>query len=282
MTTVRVAVGECVRTGIDALRGLGYPFSVADRLSRMLTWSEATGLGGLAHIRDSEGRIRAAMGRPFSVLTVAAGQVAITILDAAGKSLLEAGPRTLDLANAEARLAGAGLAVARNTFGTLLLGELTQTAVERGLGTLILYRTAVDGSLPAQAGVLLRTPDSLAEIILAEGDAAGLIVGFAPVLARIVGNEAADGVVALLAEEVASASSTVAVTSFPIDRSDEIAALFREADRADRPVVERQLGAWQRALNEGFCVDAADWAYLHALVARIRIQTSERSRTHAG
>lgn len=282
MSRVQTAVGECGRTGIEAFRGLGYKFSVADRLSRMLTWSEATGQGGLAHIRNNEDRIEAAMGRPFTISTRAAGPVDIAVLDAAGKSVLEAGPRGLDLANAQARLAGAGVAVVRYTFGTLLLGEVTQTAFERGLGTLILVRSGVDAGEPASASVMLRVADRLAEIVPANGVANNLVNNLLPVLREIVGESAADAVVALLGE-VPPRSSNVALASFPIDRSDKIAALFREAcERAHLPVVDRQLAAWRRAIDEGFDVDAVDWAFLHALVARIRVQTSERSRTHAG
>lgn len=283
MGTVHTAVGECLRTGIDALRGLGFSFSVADRLARALTWPEATGLNSFRYVRLNEDRIRAAMKLPFALSTPIAGQVEVNVLDAAGKSLFEAGPRALDLANADARIHGVGLAVVRQTFGALLLGELAQTSVERGLGVFIFVSGGADENQDP-CGALLGLEGGVTEIVADERDAAQLATDFVPLLIRLAGQAAVEMVLALLTEGPKDAAlSNIAVLSFPLAQSAEIAAIFKKCSaEAGLNTAERQVAAWHKALHDGFEVEQADWTYLYSLVARTRVETSEHSRSHAG
>lgn len=282
MPTVHTALGECLRTGIDALRGLGFSFSVADRLARTLTWSEAVGLNGLRHVRQDEDRIRLAMTRRFGIRPVACAGADFNVLDASGKSILEAGPRALDLANAGARSDGAGVVVVKDTFGWPFLGEIAQTSVERGLSIFILARGCAPGCPEADAAIL-GVPDSLAEVA-AESGSLQLADVYAPLLERHCGSEAAAEIRALLSRPAHDgATLDVVFVSLRPDRAAGLAELFQTCSRDNGlKVVDRQLARWRQALHDGFEVDEADWAYLYSLVARIRVQTSEHSRTHAG
>src|SRR5271167_2449458 len=101
---VHTSTGELQRLAIDAFRGLGYSFALADCFARTLTWAESVHRGGCRFLRLNEDRILGSSSNIFRLANRRIGPVECTVLDAAGKNLFESGPRAVDLANANARI----------------------------------------------------------------------------------------------------------------------------------------------------------------------------------
>lgn len=291
MAAIHTSPGEIQRTAIDALRGLGLSFAIADRATHALTWTQAVRGGALGFVRLNEDRIRAAIPRPFSYGEHRFGNTVGGVLDAGGKSLLESGLRALDLANAGARSAGIGIVLVRRTFGTLFLAELAASSARRGLGLLALCRpAALEGSGTGdRTEAVLGLPDgrvmvaSPASGMTPAGDA---VTDFLPLVERIAGAAASAGIAAALAESAdPDGLSDMMLLSFDVAAQPgiDVAAAFGECAAGGRWHIAGDLQQrWQQAIDAGFDVDPLDWHALYALVARTRVVTSERSRSQAG
>ncbi|HEY4164030.1 MAG TPA: hypothetical protein VGM59_13275 [Dongiaceae bacterium] len=289
MKPVHTAVGEMQRTAIDALRGLGFPFALAERVTHTLTWAEVVHGCGLQTIRRHEARIREAIPRAFGYSERSVGSRTISVLDAGGKITFESAPRAFDLADAGAKLHGIGLVVIRRTFGAALLGEFVMRSTERGLAVLVLCQPA---NPPAGAEddpytAILSLPDGgMKAATIAAADSSANVSDFAPLLAEIA--EDAPSILGELSQgKPESAISNILIVSFKPQGnalSDSYTTAF---DRCAAPSKGWQtdnglLDRWRRAIDNGFEVDAADWKFMYSLVAQTRIVTSERSQSQAG
>jgi hypothetical protein len=282
---VHTAVGEMQRTAIDAFRGLGFSFALADRVTHALTWAEVVHGNGLRTIRNNERRIREAIPRAFGYSERNIGLRNLKTLDATGKITLESAPRAFDLADADAKLHGLGLAVVRRTFGATLLGEFVARSMERGLGILILWNPGAKAAENDGCTAILGLPDGRMKTATALPGASGGIAEFAPLLGAL-----AESTSAILAEltrsEPAEMLSDALLVSFtPRDKAQPdscIAAFDRCTGRSGWRVDDGLMDRWRRAVDHGFSVDPEDWKFLYSLVAQTRVVTSERSQAQAG
>jgi hypothetical protein len=288
---IHTAVGELQRTAIDALRGLGLSFSLADRGTHALTWTEAVHGCGLRIIGQNEQRIREAVPRSFGYSERTIRAQPCSILDATGKSVLETGPRAFDLADAQAKMSGLGLAMVRGTFGTTLLGEFVTRSVERGLASLLLCQPSeVVSAEPAsdRCNATLAFPDGTMKMAAtASTQAEPVATSFAPLLAEVAGDDVArELATALERSGIRAGFSDVMLISVraPKDKLQAWSATFDHcaASAPGWQVDDRLSDRWQNAVNNGFEVDPQDWKLLYALVAQTRAVTSERSQSQAG
>lgn len=306
---MHTAVGELARTGIDALRGLGFTFYQADRLTHPLTWAEAVHHRAFRFLRLMEPRIRDAMARPFAWQERRNGETTLILLDAAGKSALEAGARALDLVNAEARRTGRGVVMVRDSFGGFLLSALVPQSLDRQLPILVLSRAHVEGEAASefdqsQAFMGLTLPDRrYIGCRSAHGSAGKAGLGppfgeFQLLLEDMCGAAVGAEIQRFLDSTPARptfGTDFVLVSSLAPEGDDQSAWNRRLMDRFERGDSSTRDGAppgfgatddlqarWTAALAEGLGVEDQDWENVFKLVARIRIPTSERSRTHAG
>lgn len=290
---IHTSVGEVLRLSIEALRGLGYSFSAADRLSRMIVWAEAVNGCAFRFMRMEESRIRAGQGgrlglqeRPFS-----GGSV--TRLDGAGKSILDSGPRAFDLANAGALANGLGVTELLRTFGTDLVGELLSRSMERNVAALVLVRPDLDMGEAARfdrPAVWLAFPGGGLVAAMArpgEGGTADVGSPFGALVSLLVDNAAGADLVAAFeaASDHGKDFSRMLIVSVALgaDHRESCLAAFAEASlAAGLDLFEDFEQRWELAHRCGFDVDKSDWDNLFALIGRTRIAASERSLHHAG
>lgn len=150
MTTRLVSMSEIMRVAPWSLRALGHPFGVAERATRLVTWTQAAIGHGLEMLRVGESKLAASMHAPAALRRGdgAAGRY----IDAQGRNLLELGPPAIDLVTCDARASGTGDIMIENAIGTLLVPAMADLAVRRDLVAVVAYR-AVAGEIGI-AGVM--------------------------------------------------------------------------------------------------------------------------------
>lgn len=279
MTTETVAaMAEVVRVGGWALRGLGYPFGVAERGIRLLAWAEAVHGQALRSLRLAEEAIIGSAAGPAAA-RVRDGEASWRI-DGAGKHLLEVGPPAVDLLTADARRHGKGHVRLSDVIGAVVLAALTDLAARRDLFCIAVCRSADADVLPeslARSGWIAALPgrDGSVRYFAGGNEAeADRVIDLLSLHAPSVGD---DGIGAIL-NDLASARSPDAGGQVGLS--------------AFRPEARAQEGAWPgevdygRRLADGYRLglpmEAADLAHLYDVERRTWAPTSERSRLQAG
>lgn len=138
MSTRLVSMSEIMRVAPWSLRALGHPFGVAERATRLVTWTQAAIGHALELLRVGESKLAASMRAP-AALRHGDGTTGRHI-DAQGRNLLELGPPAIDLVTCDARVAGTGDIVIENAIGTLLVPAIADLAVRRDLVAVVAYR----------------------------------------------------------------------------------------------------------------------------------------------
>jgi hypothetical protein len=280
MTTI-AALSEIIRVGGWSLRGLGYPFGVAERGIRFIAWTEAVHGGAIRALRLAEAGITASA--PLPPLQRNRDGQAGWRLEGRSKHLLEVGPPAIDLLTADAHGQGAGHVALTGTIGGGLLASLTDLAARRGLACLACYRAADSDVVPdgvAASGWLVALPAPAGPIF-----ALGTLAGAA-------------GSVLETLQELSPALSSTEVRRIGLDvegcregGADSyigLTALRPDADMATR--LRRAPGLtpidYAERLAEGYrsgvTMAIADLQHLYALERRTWAPTSERSRLQAG
>lgn len=261
-------MSEIMRVAPWSLRALGHPFGVAERATRLLTWTQAAVGHALEWLRVGEGQLAASTRAPAAVR--GGDRVSGRRIDARGRNLLELGPPAIDLVTCDSRVSGIGDVVIENAFGTLLVPAMADLAARRDLTAIIAYRAGsgevqFDG-WPAEGWIAsfrsANGPGFLA------GDSGTLLT-----MASVFGGEMKARLLkhaAILSAADRSALVTVAATR---DRVPGMADLPGRIDYAERVA---------RAYRSGLEVASGDLEHLYALERITWAPTSERSRKQAG
>lgn len=285
MSITLSSLSEILRVGGWALRGVGYPFGVAERGVRLLAWTEAVGGGAVAGLRRHEALIEVSQtaGRSRHAGDAASGRT----VDANGRHLLELGGPAIDLATIDARLGQGGHVAVQDTIGLALLPGLANLLAHRGLTALMLYRAAADewmaADLPRSGWLAVGGGRKRARFLCSDD-----LKGLPALIERLAtgGQSTLTPALAASARRDVEAISTAAPLghlgilalrdgSTAEAALTEIASLpdTREIDFAER---------FARALRDGVPMPAEDLAYLYDLEMRTWAPTSERSRAQAG
>ena len=287
MTRILSSMSEIVRVGGWALRGIGYPFGVAERGVRLLAWTEAAGGEAIKSLRLSEAAVEQSHSADPCERTgdPASGRT----LHAKGRHLLEIGAPAVDLVTHDARHASIGHVAVDGVFGLGFLPALANLLAHRKLSGIFCYGAAeadprpdgwsragwlvvdttaqgprfVHGTLEGQVGAILRSalskargtmPTQFSDRALGDIEAAAATrpLGYTGILAV----SDARVLVRDLAQTMPSLPDGVEIMDFP----------GRVAD----------------ALTHGVPIDADDLKYLYDLELRTWAPTSERSRSQAG
>lgn len=280
--TMHVSVGELARLAPDALRGLGFSYSLADCATGVLVWGEVVHGTALSFLADNGRKIEAATQAGYR-LTHRPGPLPFHEVDAAGKSLLEAGPRALDLAQAEVS-EKPGMVVLRNTSGTFLAGALADRAVARGLSLMVVSAAGNGRDAFERSGVTIGIAPGqqqgsytggLEHLIGQDGPRRLEELGFAR---KIVEDTAR--FVSQFVDTAQGGIPSLAILAWRFGEAGEADAAAQAASRwcqvADSDTIMKD------ALTNGIEVDANAWSAFGSYIQRTRIPTSERSRTQAG
>jgi hypothetical protein len=266
MTTRLVSMSEIMRVAPWSLRALGHPFGVAERATRLVTWTQAAIGHGLELLRVGESKLAASTRAPAALRRGdgAAGRY----IDAQGRSLLELGPPAIDLVTCDARDSGAGAIMIENAIGTLLVPAIADLAVRRDLVAVVAYRAGAGeigiAGFPAEGWVATcRTSDGPKFF---SGDLDSLRG-----MANLFDGEMK---VHLLKHAGALASGdalvTIAATTSKVAMPTGVVGAVDYADRV------------ARAYRAGIEVATEDLNHLYALERITWAPTSERSRKQAG
>lgn len=280
MTTTSAAMAEIVRVGGWALRGLGYPFGVAERAIRILAWAEAVHGGTLRSLHEAQSAI-AETTTPAPLARRREGRAAWRI-DGRGKHLMEVGPPAIDLLTSDAREHGFSHVTMTQTIGGGLVAALADLAARRGLACIAVFRAAEDDVLPdgvARSGWLAAAP-AQGGTLFAVGD----LKGAADVILSLVAAAAHDQA-PLIRQDVAnsleaSAESYLGLSAARLDAEME-SRLRAAAASGDLELVDYS-GRLAEGYRSGVAMEAADLLHLYALERLTWAPTSERSRSQAG
>jgi hypothetical protein len=249
-----ISLSELSRLAPDVLRGAGFPFPRVERSSQMLVWGEA-----VHHIADAD--------------------LNSVIIDGHGKSVLEIGPRVIDVSNAAATCEGVGVAVVRNTFGLFLLGEALTHAARRGLAIVILYSRGASSGVDEfeGTGILAQFPAAFDSMsvdqrlnVLGGTKALGAVQFASNFLERNKNDEPDLSSFALISIALPSNSSNLSIEALPAEAEREWCKTANFAQR------------WEEAMVLGLSTTRGDWDGFTMLLHRMRVPTSERSQLQAG
>jgi hypothetical protein len=271
-----ISLTELSRLAPDALRGAGFPFPRVERSSHMLVWGEAVHHMGLRFLNVHHERIRASLEKKY---VFADGDFNSVIIDGHGKSVLEIGPRVIDVSNAAGTCEGVGVVVVRNTFGLFLLGEALTHAARRGLAIVILYKGGSSSSVDEfeGSGVLAQFPAALDSMsidqrlnLLGGTKASGAVQFASDFLERNQNDAPHLSSFALISIALPSNSSNPSIEALPADAEREWCRTTNFEQR------------WQEAMMLGLSTTRGDWDGFTMLLHRMRVPTSERSQQQAG
>jgi hypothetical protein len=276
------SISEITRVGGWALRGLGYPFGVAERANRLLAWMQAVDGSALKSIRKLEANINASLRAEAVKITKVEADYH---LDAAGRHILDIGLPVMDLATSDARHKGIGRAAVANVCGLNFVPALASLLALRKLDGLIIYRA---GSLDVLPNATPRS--GWISTSAANGLSSFRMGGLEDRPERFV-NE-------IFTRAMLSQGSPIAARTEAIkgdSNSNEslgfmsITAVERSTDQPS--LVDPQVSAGREydfdqrlaiAFRDGFSIDREDLDYLYQLEMRTWAPTSERSRSQAG
>lgn len=265
-----VSMSEIMRVAPWSLRALGHPFGVAERATRLVTWTEAAVGNALKLLRVGEDALRKSIAAPGASRRVVEGGA--RILEANGRNLLELGPPIIDLVTSDARTRGCGEIVVHGAIGALLLPAMADLAARRGLYAFITY--AMDARDPvfegfATSGWIQAVPAVGAPRFVC-GTLDRLSAGAArlgPAMGPIVGKHAS----ACLSAAVAR-NGTIGI----------VAAADPAADLGEFGTIMDFSERVARAYRNGLQAATEDLAHLYDLERITWAPTSERSRKQAG
>jgi hypothetical protein len=258
----------------------------------MVVWGEAVHGLSLRFLAERGAEIEKAAKARFGLTERVDRSLSIDELDAQGKSMLEAGPRALDLAQSRTSAAGTGLTLLRHTAGTFLAGELVCRALARRRSLLVVF-TAGAGTGPFDGdGMLIGVPGKERDAIYAASHSAlaadrlrELLLLFG--LADAVAGRAADAILGFTAEanegtpRVAVLSSAATANVSRAKLKEYLMHTPAAASPAWCAVTDFE-GRQEVALRKGLMVDGETWQALGRYIQRTRVPTSERSRAQAG
>ena len=274
------SMSEIVRVGGWALRGVGLPFGIAERGTRLLAWTEAVHGGGVCSLYAHETTIARA-GTPERIVRSRRADGGWDVVSGE-RHLIEVGPPLVDLATSGARRHDAGHARLRGATGFLFVTALADLLVQRRLAGVCVYRAPPDDPLPP---LVERTGWILFN---AHADDSSFATGGADhaLLPRI--RRALDGLpfTAAVSEDLAEVANPgggfLAVTALPEghEGAKRLAGLVEIAEAASalRNYPERIADAYRN----GVSIEAQDLQDLYDLEIRTWAPTSERSRAQAG
>lgn len=270
MTTQFVSMSEIMRVAPWSLRALGQPFGVAERGTKLLTWTHAAVGHALELLRVGEGRLRQSAEAPAALR--GGSQDAGRRIDANGRNLIELGPPAVDLAVCDARLSGQGDVVIGQAIGTLMVPSLADLLSRRGLNGIVAFHAGRDevrleGWRPEGWVGVLTAPLGP---VFAMGACTEL-----PAIADLFGGGMRSRIrrhAGLLSEagQAGKGMVTLAVTATSPRKP------WRPEATVDYPA------RVARAYREGLEVTVEDLAHLYALERITWAPTSERSRKQAG
>ncbi|MGV6874125.1 hypothetical protein ACUSIJ_15740 [Pseudochelatococcus sp. B33] len=287
MSAVLSSVSEIARVGGWALRGIGYPFGIAERGVRLLTWSEAVGGQAIRGLRLAEDAIGESLmaGQCRHEGDASAGRT----VQALGRHLLEIGAPVIDLATCDARRATIGHVAADGVFGLGLLPSLAHLLAQRRLSGLLSYRAEADDFLPdgfpAAGWMIVRGGPGRAECEFIhgsfEGETGDLLRSALSGVAGVVPAGMRERVLRDI-EEIAGGRRGRMGALAVADPGPSIDGLLA-ALRPGQGVRSIDFtGHFADALANGVPIDAGDLHYLYGLEVRTWAPTSERSRSQAG
>jgi hypothetical protein len=271
-----MSLAELSKIAPDALRGVGFPFPTVERSGQMIVWGEAVHHMGLRFLNVHHERIRASLDKKCTVTDANSNRV---IIDGHGKSVLEIGPRAIDVSSAAAACEGVGVAVVRNTFGLFLLGEAIQHAAKRGLGIVILYKggASIGGDEFDGTGILARLPAAFDSVsvdqrlnVLGGTKALDAFQFAKSFLERNKNDEPDLSSFALIGIALQSNTSDLSIEALPAEG---------EPEWCKTTDFEQRL---REAMMLGLSTNLGDWDGLTMLLHRMRVPTSERSLQQAG
>lgn len=282
--TALAAYSEIVRVGGWSLRGLGYPFGVAERAIRILAWSEAVHGGSVRALRVAQEAIAATTAS--APLRRERTSPAAWRIDCGGKHLMEVGPPVIDLLTSDARRHGFGHVALEGAIGHGLVASLADLVARRGLVATAVYRSAPDDVLPKHfpvPGWLVAAPSPDGTVFAHAGpwSEEGPVVA---VLLSVTGalHEAAEQ--SLHADLAAcagtGAQSYVGFSALPADPA-MAERLLAAGGAGTAPVVDYS-AKLAEGYRSGIPMEAADLVHLYALERITWAPTSERSRSQAG
>jgi hypothetical protein len=136
-TIISAAMSEIVRVAWWGLRGLGCPVGAVEAMARVLSYSEVLDGHTLAALRDNEERLLAAF-KSEQPHYRATGE-ASGLIDASGHSMLNIGPRAIDLITGLAKREGRPVRIAvRRLADTIGIAGAATVAAKRGMGLLVI------------------------------------------------------------------------------------------------------------------------------------------------
>lgn len=270
MPTRLVSMSEIMRVAPWSLRALGHPFGVAERATRLLTWSEAAVGNALKMLRVGEDALRKSIAAAPASRSIDANFA--RVIEAKGRNLLELGPPAIDLATNDARTRGHSDIVVRDSIASLLLPAMADLAVRRGLGIIITYSMGADDvpfeTWPKSGWIQGMPAVGASRFIL--GTLQELMIASAQLdepLASIVNRHAS---LCIEAASVGKGIAAIATTSASIPGLTEAGEVIDYSERVSR------------AYRSGLAAATEDLAHLYDLERITWAPTSERSRKQAG
>jgi hypothetical protein len=270
MSTHLISMSEIMRVAPWSLRALGHPFGVAERATRLLTWTQAAVGHALELLRIGEDQLAASTRAPAAERD--GDGVSGRRVNGHGRNLLELGPPAIDLATGDARISGIGDVVIENTIGTLMVPAMADLAVRRDLTAVIAYRAGPEevrlGGWPADGWIAAcRGPGGPRFVTGDSGSLRALVSVFSGEMETRLLKHAA---ILAAAGTSSSALVTIAATQDQVPALDDLSGRIDYAERV------------ARAYRSGLEVTAEDLAHLYALERITWAPTSERSRKQAG
>ncbi|WP_233836637.1 hypothetical protein [Paraburkholderia sp. ZP32-5] len=271
MSTLTLSYPELARSTPEMFRACGFSVGQADDAAEMLLMTEVLGSDAYRYLLENKGSTLNAALRPH-VEHAEDGQYRI---DGAGLSLLQIGPRLIDLACGEASRAGCAFMVVHRTDGALFAPYLARRAARHGYRAVLrVVGLAASRSVAAEPDHAGREPSVYVGAGSASGDypddTRSLMDRLHRFLALHADATSDDGWAAIAVERVER-----------VERHDEsgMQQAPREAVSAERIDFDAAL---QHALRHGMTMDAATFSRLGELLVSLRVPTSERSRRQAG
>ncbi len=287
MSRVLSSMSEILRVGGWALRGIGYPFGVAERGVRLLAWTEAAGGEAIKSLRLAEPAVAQSHGA--APCERAGDPGAGRVLRANGRHLIEIGAPAVDLVTHDARHTAAGHLAVHDVFGLAFLPSLGNLLAHRQLSGVFIFGAAEVDRLPLgwpRKGWLAVQAGAKGPVFV-HGNLEGTVGAAVRSALRDAGSalapRLADGAIKDIEAAVASGPlgymGILAVSDSSVLVRDllEMMRSFPEGvEFVDFP------GRISTALSEGVPMEAGDLKYLYDLELRTWAPTSERSRSQAG
>ncbi|NIF75923.1 hypothetical protein F3J20_00635 [Paraburkholderia sp. Cy-641] len=269
-TYTSAAVSEITRVAWWSLRAFGCPLGAVEAMARVLTCSEVLDGDTLAALRRNEAALLAAFASDeprFDRTSETSG-----VIDAAGRSMLDIGPRAVDLITGLARRRRGAVRITVNHLADEIgLAGTATIAAQRGIGLLL-----TNGD--PHGAWRFYTATSGGAITSLTSDPGGAAIHDLMVLLHEVGD--VPSAAALLAADATGAgTSALELIAFPFVARDDLAEL---AARRSGMGCKDVSGALRRAYAHGVDVATADLRFLYELETRTWAPSSERSRAQAG